>query len=247
MLPNMSGHGGVVQPAGTLTLIKIGRNGFYENTKAFSGFPAGMPLRYKLRSYYYEICMRIRIFFLGMWRAVQGSSVGPLGRLHFTKMTCECGDYKKIHRYRPCPAARFIHLGLVSTKLVTDAAVADIVDDMDNGSGGADISIYNFHGIGTTNTAEAVGDTALAAESTTALNPDNTRATGTRSQPSANQFRSVGTLTADATIAAVEHGLFSTSGTGTGKLFDRSVYSVVNLGVGESVQATYTVTFPSGG
>lgn len=140
-----------------------------------------------------------------------------------------------------------VDYGPVSYRVMTDVFVADLVDDMDNASGGADVSIYNYHGIGTTNTAEAAGDTALAAESTTALNPDSTRATGTRSQPAANQFRSTGTLTADASIAAVEHGLFSTSGTGTGKLMDRSVFSTVNLVSGDSLSTQYTATFNSGG
>lgn len=137
--------------------------------------------------------------------------------------------------------------GVVSHRVVTDAFVAYVVDDMDNASGGADISLFNYHGIGTTNTAEAAGDTALAAESTTALNPDSTRATGTRSQPASNQYRSSGTLTADASIAAVEHGLFTTSGTGTGTLADRSVYSVVNIASGETITTQHTMTFNSGG
>ena len=137
--------------------------------------------------------------------------------------------------------------GVVSYRVVTDAFVAYLVDDMDNASGGADISLFNYHGIGTTNTAEAAGDTALAAESTTALNPDNTRATGTRSQPASNQFRSSGTLTADASIAAVEHGLFTQAATGGGTLADRSVYSVVNIASGENITTQYTITFNSGG
>ena len=102
----------------------------------------------------------------------------------------------------------WIDYGTVAYAVVTDAGVAYIVDDFDNAAGSADVSLFNFHGIGTGSTAEAVGDTALVTESTTALNPDSTRATGTRSQPAANQYRSVGTLTADASIAAVEHGLF---------------------------------------
>lgn len=141
---------------------------------------------------------------------------------------------------------RRIDYGVVSYRVVTDAGVAYIVDDFDNAAGSADVSLFNYHGIGTTNTAEAAGDTALGTESTTALNPDSTRATGTRSQPAANQFRSVGTLTADATIATVEHGLFTTSGTGTGTLLDRSVFSTVTLASGDSLQSTYTITFTAG-
>jgi hypothetical protein len=149
-------------------------------------------------------------------------------------------DYAKTRTY-------WQDYGIVSYRVVTDAGVAYLVDDFDNGAGSADVSLFNFHGIGTTNTAEAAGDTALANESTTALNPDNTRATGTRSQPAANQYRSTGTLTADASIGAVEHGLFTTSGTGSGTLWDRSVYTIVNLASGDSIQTQYTVTFTAGG
>lgn len=135
--------------------------------------------------------------------------------------------------------------GIVSRRVVTDAGVAFLVDDWD--ANGQDISTLNFHGCGTGTTAEAVGDTALVTESTTALNPDSTRATGTRSQPAANQYRTVGTATFDATAAITEHGIFSQAATGGGTLWDRSVFSAINVVSGDSVQFTYTCTVSSGG
>lgn len=135
--------------------------------------------------------------------------------------------------------------GVVSYHVVTDAGVAFIVDDWDNS--GTDMSTLNFHGCGTGTTAEAAGDTALVTESTTALNPDSTRATGTRSQPAANQYRSVGVVTFDATAAVTEHGLFSAASTGTGTLWDRSVFSAINVASGDSISFTYTATLSSGG
>lgn len=138
-----------------------------------------------------------------------------------------------------------IDYGVVSRRVVTDAGVAFLVDDWDNN--GQDISTLNFHGMGTGTTAEAAGDTALVTESTTALNPDSTRATGTRSQPAANQYRTVGTLTFDASAAITEHGIFSQAATGGGTLWDRSVFSAINVVSGDSIQATYTVTVSSGG
>lgn len=140
-----------------------------------------------------------------------------------------------------------INYGVLSYRVITDAGVAFLVDDWDNSV--TDLTTLNFHGCGTGSTAEAVGNTALVTESTTALNPDSTRATGTRSQPTANQYRSVGTLTFDADAAVVEHGLFSASGTGTGTLWDRSVFAAINV-VGansDSIQFTYTATLSSGG
>lgn len=140
-----------------------------------------------------------------------------------------------------------INYGVLSYRVVTDAGVAFFVDDWDNS--GTDISTLNFHGCGTGAGAEAVGNTALTTESTTALNPDSTRATGTRSQPAANQYRSVGTLTFDADAAIIEHGLFSQAATGGGTLWDRSIFAAINV-VGanaDSIQFTYTATLSSGG
>jgi hypothetical protein len=137
-----------------------------------------------------------------------------------------------------------VDLGLASLRVVTTAGVNFLVDAM---QGTVEPEILKYHGIGTGNTAEAAADTALVTESTTALNPDNTRATGSLTEgASANIFRTVGTLTADATIAAVEHGIFSQAATGGGTLLDRSVFSTVNLASGDSLQATYDLTFTAG-
>lgn len=134
--------------------------------------------------------------------------------------------------------------GVVGYRLVTDAGVAFLVDDWDNDA--TDITTLHFHGCGTGTNAEAAGDTGLQTESTTALNPDSTRATGTESQPAANQLRTIGTLTFDATAAVTEHGIFSQSATGGGTLWDRSVFSAINVASGDSIQFTYTCTVSSG-
>lgn len=135
--------------------------------------------------------------------------------------------------------------GVVGYRVITDAGVAFIVDDWDGSV--TDISTLNYHGCGTGGTAENQTDTALVTESTTALNPDNTRATGTISQPAANQMQSVGTLTFDATAAIVEHGIFSQAATGGGTLWDRTVFTVINVASGDSIQFTYTATLSANG
>lgn len=142
-------------------------------------------------------------------------------------------------------AGEWVDFGVVSRRVVTDAGVAFMVDDWDNSS--VTLANLNYHGCGTGATAEAAGDTALVTESTTVLNPDSTRATGTRSQPAANQYRSVGTVTFDGSAAITEHGLFSQAATGGGTLWDRSVFSAVNVASGDSIQFTYTATLTSGG
>lgn len=138
-----------------------------------------------------------------------------------------------------------INYGILSHRVVTDAGVAYLVDDWDNSA--TDLTNMNYHGCGTGTTAEAAGDTALVTESTTVLNPDSTRATGTKSQPAANQLRSVGTSSFDGSAAITEHGLFSQAATGGGTLWDRSVFSAINVASGDSIQWTYTCTVNSGG
>lgn len=142
-------------------------------------------------------------------------------------------------------AGEWIDFGVVSRRVVTDAGVAFIVDDWDNSA--VTLANMNYHGCGTGTNAEAAGDTALQTESTTVLNPDSTRATGTRSQPAANQYRSVGTLTFDGSAAVTEHGLLSQAATGGGTLWDRSVFTAINVASGDSIQFTYTATLTSGG
>ncbi len=127
-------------------------------------------------------------------------------------------------------------LGLIGARLVTDAGVAFLVDDWD--SDAQDITTMNFHGGGTGVVAENVADTALGTEV-------ETREAGTKSQPAANQLRSVATHTFSGTFAITEHGLFSASSGGT--LWDRTVFSAINVVSGDAIEYTYTCTVNSGG
>lgn len=135
-------------------------------------------------------------------------------------------------------------LGLVSLDVVTTAGVNFLVDAWQNS---VELEIMKYHGVGTNSTSPVIGDTALGAESTTALNPDNTRGTGTLTEgASANVFRTVGTLTADASIAMTEWGLFSQAATGGGTMFDRATFNVVNLVASDTVTWTFDCTFAAG-
>ena len=138
----------------------------------------------------------------------------------------------------------WVDYGTVGYRVVTDAGVAFLVDDWDDDS--TDITNFNYHGIGSDNTAENASDTALGTEYTTEIDPNSTRATGTKSQPSANILQTVATITIDGTVAITEHGIFDQAATGGGSLWDRTVFSVINLTSGDSLQATYQVTFNSG-
>jgi hypothetical protein len=133
-----------------------------------------------------------------------------------------------------------IDYGVLSFRLVTDAGVAFLVDDWDDDS--EDITNMNYHASGTDNTAENVTDTALGAEATTVTN----RGTGVKSQPAANQLRSIATQSFTGAGAIVEHGLFSVVTESAGVLWDRSIFTVINVGNGDSIQWTYTCTVSSG-
>ncbi len=137
-----------------------------------------------------------------------------------------------------------INYGVVSRRVVTNNGVGYIVDAWQNLT---ELENMKYHGCGTGTTAEAAGDSALVTESTTALNPDSTRATGTQTEPASNQLTSTGTVTFDASAAITEHGLFSQAATGGGVLFDRSVFSAINVVSGDSIQFAYTVSFTAGG
>lgn len=208
---------GDIRPSGALTAVKIPRQ--------------RAPLSWRLHN-------TLRRSFI--W----GLIVSILARW-FSKITGAVTITSELEAVHISAAGVKTFYGVVSRRVVTDAGVAFIVDDWDNS--GTDISTLNYHGCGTGTNAEAAGDTALQTESTTALNPDSTRATGTRSQPAANQYRSVGTLTFDASAAVTEHGLLSQAATGGGTLWDRSVFSAINVASGDSIQFTYTVTLTSGG
>jgi hypothetical protein len=132
---------------------------------------------------------------------------------------------------------------VVSRRVVTNNGVAFIVDAWDND---VELEDMNYHGCGTGTTAENAADSALETESTTALNPDSTRATGTMTQPAANQLRTTATVAFDGNAAITEHGLLSQAATGGGVLFDRSVFSAINVVSGDSITFQYTVTFTAG-
>lgn len=223
---NNGGFEGIVRPHGDLVVTKID----VEGKPVKSEKPA--PLSWKIRN------MMRRSWWLGnLGLAFVTLFDKPLRSLGLIAVRSEL---------------RLIHIdnqgnrtdyGVVSRHVVTDAGVAFIVDTFDNT---VEAEIMNYHGSGTGTTAEAANQTALVTESTTALNPDNTRPTGTQSQPSANIYRTTATATYDASAAITEHGIFSQAATGGGTLLDRSVFSAVNVVSGESIQFQYSLTFPSG-
>lgn len=213
---------GTCAPAGELTIKVIRKDDKKQRA----------PLAWKLRN-------TLRFSFIKGWIAKH--AIVPFANLW--GIMCAIGELSIVVKRAD---GTEIDYGVVSYRVVTSAGVNYLVDDFDAATGSADVTNFKYHGIGTGGTAEASGDTALVTESTTALNPDSTRATGTGSQPSANIYQTVGTLTADTTIAVTEHGLFTAASTGTGTLWDRSLFTVINLASADSIQTTYAVTFTAG-
>lgn len=132
-----------------------------------------------------------------------------------------------------------IDLGPIGKRVVTDSGVAFLVDDWDADT--LNISDMNFHDSGTGVVAENVTDVDLG----TPAGP-TTRATGTKSQPSANVLRSVGTIAYTGTLAITEHGLFNTASRATDNLWDRTVFTAINVVNGDSIQFTYDCTLTAG-
>jgi len=124
-------------------------------------------------------------------------------------------------------------LGVISTKLVTDAFIALLVDELQSSTGG--IANFSFHGSGLSTTAESASDTALISEIAVS------RANGTQGEGvTPNIYSAMGVQVYDASYAVTEHGLFDASTGGT--LMDRSVFPAINVGNGDQIEFTYQLT-----
>ena len=179
-----------------------------------------MKLRYKIRSLWLELCLRFRVLFAAVTN-MTGGDITPTGRLYATKMTVDGGRE---------------YLGLISTKVVTDVGVQFLVNNLRVNI--ATIGNMKFHGSGTGSTAESAAQTALVTEV-------GTRATGTQIVGgSANVYRTVGTVTYAGTFAIVEHAIFDAATVGT--MFDRSLFTAINVLSTDSIEFTYDLTLPSG-
>ena len=133
---------------------------------------------------------------------------------------------------------RVINYGLVSNKVVTTAFVEYMVDEMiaETTAWGD----FKFHDSGVGDTAAVIGDTDIETTDNVA------RTSGTQLEGATGEiYKSVGTITYGGALAITEHGLFNIL-TG-GILLDRSVFSIINVGNGDSIEFTYELTVDDGG
>ena len=184
------------------------------------------------------------------WRLDNWDNIAERGLpeiLHAQKLGVPM-HYGALFLSRSSPGLALEHFGLASLRVVTNNGVAFIVNAF---LGTTALTNMKYHGIGTGTAAELVGDSALGTECTTALNPDNTRATGTTVAFASNIYQTVATNNVDAATPVTEHGIFSSPtvavASGTNVLFDRSVFAAVNLGIGDGIQTDYRGTFTPGG
>ena len=126
--------------------------------------------------------------------------------------------------------------GVVCRQVITTIG-ADFLSD--SCTGATQPEDINFHQTGTGVTAAAIGDTDLQT-------PTGSRISGTQSNPSVRVYRSVATLSYTSTLNITEHGIFwAVSGAST--LFDRHVFAAIGVVNGDSIEATYELTFADGG
>jgi hypothetical protein len=129
------------------------------------------------------------------------------------------------------------NFGVLSRRVVTTTGVAWLATAFTNT---VEPETLNFHDAGTGVGAELIGNTTMGTPF------GGARVVGTQSTPgSTNIYRSVATIPFTSSLAITEHGLFTASTAGT--LFDRSVFSAINVLNGDSIQFTWELTLPSGG
>jgi hypothetical protein len=127
----------------------------------------------------------------------------------------------------------------VSFALVTTAGVNYMATDFTSALASPRIGAFQYHDCGTGTTAAAIGDIALQTPAGTA------RVAGAASNPSANIYKSVATISFASALAITEWGLFSASTVGT--LWDHRVFAAINVNSGDSIQFTYQLTIAAGG
>lgn len=210
---------------GTLGAQLIRGDGY---RKDFGIISAGEPIGVFSNLSVSIVKLQRRSFWRRLWLDLRARGVIPFG-LGFTAF---------LARYA-LTGESLSSMDLPMLAIVTNAGVNYMASDFASGGVTPTISGFKFHDSGTGTTAAAVGDTALQTPAGPA------RVTGTPSNPTANQYRSVATIAYTATLAITEWGLFSASTAGT--LWDRRVFTAINVVNGDSIQFTYTLTIASGG
>ncbi len=185
------------------------------------------------KSYRYQIQNRYNLSKLAFLRSIQ-----DLGRRNFVMFIGS--TYARVFRSN----GTVEDIGCLSTHVVTDEFVQHLVDDLQLSD--ATFSDYKYHVSGTDPDTEPenADDNAASFGS-----PDpNPLTTGTQVEgASPNIYKTVATINYTGTKAVKEHGVLNNATLLSGKLLDRSVFSVINVENGDSIEFTYELTCTPGG
>ena len=113
---------------------------------------------------------------------------------------------------------------------IVSAGVQYMVDGFQDSSS-YPISNFKYHDVGTGTTAPTDADTGL--ENAAGF----TRGTGSQTEDDADDYKTVATVSATATKAITEWGLFSASTSGT--MWSRHTFDAINVVSGDSIEFTY--------
>jgi len=125
---------------------------------------------------------------------------------------------------------------VIKDKCVTTAFVDFVVDQLQTETSA--FGDFKYHEMGLGTATEDAANTAL--QTTTGI----ARVAGTQTETDHDTYKSVATITADASEAITEHGLFNTSTGGT--MMDRTVFSAINVVSGNQVEFTFEISFSAG-
>jgi len=126
----------------------------------------------------------------------------------------------------------------VKDKLVTTEFVDFIVDQLQTES--SEFGDFKFHQCGLGVTAENITDSGI--ETDTGI----TAVVGTQAETDHDTYKSVATMTMDATEAITEHVLMSQTA-GAGTCMDRTLFSAINVVSGNQIEFTFEISFAAGG
>jgi len=138
-------------------------------------------------------------------------------------------------RVRRAATGKWEDYGLVSTKKVTTAFAAYVVDSFQN-STTSPLDTFIQHQMGDDDTAESNAHTDLQ-------NAREAKVAGTDTENGANVFQTVATITATAGYTVNEHSITNNSANATGTMLDRNLVPNAPVVVADDqVEFTYELT-----
>lgn len=125
---------------------------------------------------------------------------------------------------------------VVHDKLITTEMVDFIVDQLISES--SEFGDFKFHQCGLGATAENITDSGI--ETDTGITP----VAGSQTETDHDTYKSVATMTMDATEAIRNHVIMSQSGAGT--CMDRTLFAAINVVSGNQIEFTFEISMTAG-